>query len=112
MLVRLDEKMSRAFSAQGFRWPGLRIVSGFRSRLLQADLNPLAPDSLHTRCPSLAADLQVGDVPASLTTLEMWAKIGFEWAKLGGRWGGRFSPPDNHHFDVPTLDIRGIGVLD
>ncbi len=107
MLVNLNGWAAREFSAQGLRWPGLFIVSGFRSKALQAEVNPLAPDSLHTRCPSLAADLQVGDVSASLTTVEIWAFLASHWFTLGGRWGGRFTPPDNKHFDLPALSVTG-----
>ena len=105
MLVRLDADAAGRFSAEGFRWPGLFIISGFRSRLLQAEINPAAPNSLHTRCPSLAADLRVGDQPASLTPPELWAALGRRWSTLGGRWGGTFTPPDPNHFDLIALDI-------
>ncbi len=107
MLVRLDVWAVGQFSAQGFRWPGLFIISGFRSQVLQAEINPLAPDSLHTRCPSLAADLRLGDVPASLTTVELWAFLADGWRRLGGRWGGFFTPPDYNHFDLPALSVTG-----
>ncbi len=106
-LVRLEDWAQRTFSAEGLRWAGLFVISGFRSPLLQAEVNPLAPASLHTRCPSLAADLRVGDVPASLTTVETWAFLASYWFTLGGRWGGRFTPPDNNHFDLPSLSITG-----
>jgi len=105
MLVRLDAEAERGFSAQGFRWPGLSIISGYRSRFLQATINPLAPNSLHTRCPSLAADLRVGDQPASITSFETWALLGRIWSTLGGRWGGTFSPSDPNHFDLVALDV-------
>ena len=95
-------------AAAGFRWPGLSIISGYRSRFLQLEINPLAPQSLHTRCPSLAADLRVGDQPASITPVALWELLGRIWSSLGGRWGGRFSPPDLNHFDLQALDIRGI----
>ncbi len=108
MLVPLDEWARRDFSAQGLRWPGLFIISGYRSPLLQAEVNPLAPASLHTRCPSLAVDLRVADIPATLTPTEVWAFLGIRWSGLGGRWGGLFTPPDDNHFDVKALDIRGI----
>jgi len=104
-LVRLDQWAAREFSAQGLRWPGLFIQSGFRSKIFQAEVNPLNPNSLHTRCPSLAADLRVGDVPASSTTVEIWAFLASHWGTFGGRWGGRFTPPDYNHFDLPALDI-------
>jgi len=108
MLVRLDDQARRAFSAEGIRWPGLFIISGFRSLGLQIDINPLAPASLHTRCPALAVDLRVGDLPASLTPPEFWAFLGSRWETMGGRWGGRFTPPDPNHFDLKALDIRGV----
>ena len=105
MLVDLDRWAAREFSAAGLRWPGLFIISGWRSRILQAEINPLAPASLHTRCPSLAADLRVGDVPASVTGVETWAFLASHWSTLGGRWGGRFTPPDNNHFDLQALSV-------
>ncbi len=103
MLIALDQWAGRQFSAAGFRWPGLHITSGFRSVRLQAEVNPLAPASRHTACPSLAADLQVGDQPASITPPEFWAVLGTRWRQMGGRWGGDFSPPDYFHFDITGL---------
>ncbi len=105
MLVELDAQATREFSAQGFRWPGLFVISGYRSPRLQLDVNPLAPNSLHTRCPSLAADLRVGDLPATLTPREFWEFLGAIWGQLGGRWGGRFTPEDLNHFDLKALDV-------
>jgi len=107
MLVRLDLDAARRFSAQGLRWPGLFVISGWRSRVLQLEINPSAPNSLHTRCPSLAADLRVGDVPASITPFAVWAQLGGIWSALGGRWGGTFAPPDANHFDLIALDVGG-----
>ena len=104
-LVEMDADADRQFSTQGFRWPGLFVISGYRSRGLQAEINPLAPNSLHTRCPSLAADLRVGDIPASVTPFEFWAFLGQIWERFGGRWGGRFTPPDLNHFDLKALDV-------
>jgi len=105
MLVRLNELAEREVSAQGFRWPGLFIISGYRSFGFQGELNPAAPNSLHTRCPSLAADLRVGDFPASVTPPALWALLGRIWGTLGGRWGGTFAIPDLNHFDLLALDI-------
>lgn len=104
-LVDLDGKVGAIFSAQGLRWPGLSIISGFRSHQKQAALNPDAPDSYHTRCPALAVDLRVGDAPARTTPFELWAVVGQQWKLLGGRWGGDFAEPDPNHFDFPALAI-------
>jgi len=106
LLVRLDGMAATAFAAQGLRWPGLWIISGYRSAASQRALNPSVTKSFHTRCPSLAADLRVGDQPASITTQEIWAFLGTRWESLGGRWGGRFSPPDPNHFDLASLSIN------
>ena len=109
MLVALDAEARRIFSAEGVRWPGLFVISGFRSKQLQAEINPLVPKSLHTRCPSLAADLRVGDVPASLTDPTVWAFYGALWNGLGGRWGGNFLPtPDYNHFERPGIVFRPV----
>lgn len=54
-------------------------------------------------CPSLAADLRVGNQPASLTPPTVWTVYGTLWESMGGRWGGRFTPPDWNHFDIPPL---------
>ena len=111
MLVDLDRRAAQELSAAGFRWPGLSIISGHRSELLQAVVNPLAPKSLHTRCPSLAADLRVGDMSASLTPFALWAKLGRIWSTMGGRWGGTFRPPDPNHFDLFALAIDRLPVV-
>ena len=99
-LVALDRDLAIEFAAAGIRWPGLWILSGGRSEARQMQVNPAAPNSLHTRCPSLAADLRLGGVPASLTEDLVWNAIGTRWELLGGRWGGRFDPPDPNHFDL------------
>lgn len=54
-------------------------------------------------CPALAADLRVGNAPASLTDPSVWTAVGVIWEELGGRWGGRFRPPDWNHFDIDPL---------
>ena len=99
MLVDLDRRQAEEVAAAGLRWPGLTVVSGFRSRRTQARVNPLAPNSLHTRCPALAADLRVGNQPASLTPFLVWKRIGRTWQELGGGWGGNFKTPDVNHFE-------------
>lgn len=99
-LVSLNQWAAHELSAQGIHWPGLTIISGYREPRLQIILNPLAPRSLHTRCPSLAADLRLGSVAASITEPELWAFLGTRWEFMGHRWGGRFHPPDLNHFDM------------
>ena len=100
MLVRTEAWVERIFSAEGLRWPGLYIISGYRTAQQQAEINPDNPQSLHVRCPSLAVDLRVGDVPASVTPLDIWQIVGNAWRAQGGRWGGDFPKPDVNHFDL------------
>jgi len=102
-LVALEVTLDALGTAEGVRWPGLWIISGHRTAAEQREINPDNPDSLHTRCPSLAADLRIADIPASATPDGWWAFVGGVWGTLGGRWGGRFEPPDQNHFDLPTL---------
>ena len=104
MLQALDGWASEQASRVGVRWPGIFIISGHRSTASQARENPDAPASLHTRCPSLAADLRVGNVPASLSGGPVWDWLGARWQMMGGRWGGRFSVRDENHFDL------GVGI--
>jgi len=102
MVVALDERAHAEFSTQGLRFPGLYIISGYRTPAAQAAVNPAAPNSLHTRCPALAVDLRVGDLPASVTDPVIWGGLGRWWNEMGGRWGGTFTPPDWNHFDLGT----------
>jgi len=51
-LVSLDRWAEERMADPGLSWPGLFIISGYRSTARQAELNPDAPDSLHTRCPA------------------------------------------------------------
>lgn len=95
MLVRLEEQASREF---GRYWPGLFIISGYRTPAHNADVGG-APNSFHTRCPSLAADLRVGSVAGRLPgDHEIWAILGGIWRLMGGKWGGTFGDPN--HFDI------------
>ena len=112
MLVSLEAWAHQQFAGEGFRWPGIKIISGHRSQVRQASVNPDAPHSLHTRCPSLAVDLQVGSVP-NLPGDALWEWLGGRWKMMGGRWGGDFSPGkgidgvnrrEQNHFDL------GVGV--
>jgi len=104
MVVRLNQRAAQVFSSQGLRFPGAWIISGHRSPSFQALVNPDAPASLHTRCPSLAVDLRVGNVPASVTPASIWGVLGRIWQEMGGTWGGTFADPDLNHFDC-----RGCG---
>lgn len=100
MLVRLEAEARRQFDAGGIRWPGLRIISGFRTSEHQAQLNPAVTQSYHTRCPSLAADLRLGADPPVGDLTNIWAILGGIWELMGGRWGGRFQQADLNHFDL------------
>jgi len=87
------------FAARGIRWPGVWITSGYRTQAHQAAINPDVPNSLHTRCPSLAVDLRVGSV-AGIDSPELLAMLGGWWRLRGLRWGGMFEVPDPIHFDM------------
>jgi len=98
-LVALNRWQKGRFAAAGLSGPDLWIISGHRSRERQAVVNPSAPNSLHTRCPSMAADLRLGQNDPRLLTAEVWAILGGRWRlTTAGRWGGNFTPPDNNHF--------------
>lgn len=101
MLVQTDEHLARDFAAGGVRWPGLFVISGYRSPALQAVVNPLVSTSKHSRCPSMAADLRIGNLPASTTPLELWRAVAQVWRGLGGRAGIDFRTPDVNHFELP-----------
>jgi len=95
MLVRLGEQAALEF---GRYWPGLYIISGYRTAAHNAHVGG-APGSFHLVCPSLAADLRVGNVQG-LGTDEIWAILGGMWRLMGGKWGGTFRSPDPNHFDI------------
>ncbi len=95
MLVRLEGQAAERF---GRYWPGMFIISGFRSQRTNREVGG-AVDSLHPRCPAIAADLRVGNV-AGLDSPEVWAILGGMWRLMGGRWGGQFLEPDPNHFDL------------
>lgn len=103
MLVSVEAEAERIFSAQGIRWPGLYVISGFRTQAEQVEVNPDFPNSLHRRCPALAVDLRVGDLPAS-TTENFWPFIARLWRERGGSWGGLNDP---NHFSTPAVGDRG-----
>jgi len=115
MLVELErwaeDRMERADLPPWFRWPGLKIVSGYRSPARQLEVNPGVPGSLHSRCPAMAADLRVGSI-AGADAETIWSTLGAYWKLMGGRWGGDFhwegsprpNPKEWNHFDL------GVGV--
>ena len=93
-VVLAEEILQRATST-GVCWPGLFVISGHRTAAEQTRVNPTQPNSLHRRCPSLAVDLRVGDIAASLTPLPIWQEVAFVFESLGVLWGG---PTDQNHF--------------
>ena len=99
-IITLNQWMAREKAEAAQPWGGLWIISGYRSPSLQLVVNPQAPNSLHTLCPAQAADLRLGNEPASLTAFAEWNEVGLRWEFMGHRWGGRFSPPDLNHFDL------------
>jgi len=107
MLVELAAISGETFSRERFRWPGLVIISGYRSQREQTRVNPFSKSSHHRCCPSLAADLRVGDLPADDLPFSIWKEIGFTWELLGGKWGGavgEFSADvDPNHFYLGGL---------
>jgi len=112
MLLALDAWACTTLAERRVRWPGLYIISGHRSAPVVGAFSPTtaaATASRHLFLPSLAADLRVGNAPASVTPLELWTFLGLHWERIGGRWGGRFDPPDPNHFDIdPLLAGRGL----
>jgi len=98
MLVAMQKHFTLAFIASPVPWPRMRIISGFRTEKRNREVGG-APDSRHIRCPSQAADLQIGNAQG-ISTPELWQILGGWWELHGGRWGGRFNPIDPNHFDL------------
>ena len=106
MLLALNAWADQNLSTEWARWPNIFIISGHRTAPVRSSLNPAeaaATQSRHLYCPALAVDLRVGNAPASTTPFVLWAALGSKWEQLGGRWGGRFDPPDPNHFDIDPL---------
>lgn len=107
MLVDLAIISEEDFSRQGLHWPGLNIISGYRSKREQARVNPFNEFSHHRCCPALAADLRLGNLPADSTPFPIWKDLGATWELLGGKWGGavgEFDPDvDPNHFYLGGL---------
>jgi len=111
-LVDLEEWARCNMAACGLRWPGIYVISGYRPDPVERQLGPsptTAARSLHMvkrdgAPASLAADLRVGNIPASVTPLEFFGWLATGWKivtiGLGGRWGGDFQEPDINHFDL------------
>jgi hypothetical protein len=104
-LVALNAWAVRTAAAEGIRWPGVYIISGYRTRTMQASLNPDSPNSRHTACPSLAADLRVGSVPTGTTGDAILDWLGAKWILMGFRWGGMFTNPVTGLADRPHFDL-------
>lgn len=96
MLLQMDDWASTEFSKAGLPYPGLIVISGFRTRTHNTAIGG-APNSRHLTCPSRAVDLQFGSVPG-VSAPTIWAWFGAKWRSLGGRWGGEFEDPN--HFDL------------
>jgi len=87
-LVETEAVAQGLFASQGLRWPGIYIISGHRTRSQQEEANPANPSSHHRCCPSLAVDLRVGDIPASVTPPQFFKFIADALAVHGIKWGG------------------------
>jgi len=116
-IVEVEDVATRAFSAEGIRWPGLYILSGHRTEGQQADANPFNPASHHRCCPSLAVDLRVADIAASLTPRGVWQFVADLFEAQGVRWGGDFSDPElqsrelNHFYLSGPKCLLGVGRI-
>jgi len=89
-LVEAEIVAQGIFAAEGVRWPGIFIISGHRTAAAQKEVNPSQPSSHHRCCPSLAVDLRVGDLPASITPRQFFKFIADLLGVRGIRWGGDF----------------------
>jgi len=106
-LVDLEEFGRTHFQVPGRSfWPGLRIISGFRTPEENAAAGGV-PNSKHLDCPTLVADLRVGGV-AGVEAGEIWSILGGRWKLWGGTWGGDFgwegspfpNPREWNHFEL------------
>jgi hypothetical protein len=74
----------------------LIIISGRRSSTVNREVGG-APRSFHLK--GLAFDTAVLNYTREQVPYDWWLALGQFWESLGGRWGGRFNPPDVNHFD-------------
>jgi hypothetical protein len=75
----------------------LVIISGRRSAATNQAVGG-AERSLHLY--GFAFDVQVVGYRREDIPLNWWYALGSFWEAMGGRWGGRFDPPDVNHFDA------------
>lgn len=75
----------------------LLVISGRRNANVNREVGG-ANNSLHLQ--GLAFDVQVEGFTRDELHPYFWRMLGEWWESLGGRWGGRFNPPDVNHFDV------------
>lgn len=75
----------------------LVIISGRRSSTINREVGG-AERSLHLY--GFAFDTQVQGYTREQIPLAWWQALGVFWESMGGRWGGRFNPPDVNHFDA------------
>lgn len=75
----------------------LIVISGRRSALTNQAVGG-AERSLHLY--GFAFDVQVMGMGRDALPERFWTILGVFWESMGGRWGGRFDPPDVNHFDA------------
>jgi len=64
-------------------------------------------NSLHTQ--RLAVDINLFDHDGSFIAASAhpaYLRLGVEWERRGGSWGGRFSRPDANHFSLEHEGVR------
>ncbi len=106
-LVGLGAFVAEQLTPEGIRGPDLWIISGYRSELLQAQINPAVPVGCHTTCPSMAADLRLGSTTFGRDEAPLWAILGGWWTThTGGRWGGNFSFPGGDFGDINLREMN------
>jgi len=107
-VVALNRWQEGRFAAAGFRGPSLWIISGHRTTEDQQRINPDAPNSFHTTCPSMAVDLRLGQNDESLTGVQVWSILGGRWKlTTAGRWGGDFCSDTDGSLTFPGICLVG-----
>lgn len=72
------------------------VISGRRSTTTNREVGG-ATRSQHLF--GVAIDIQILGWRRDDLPFWWWEIIGGFWERMGGRWGGRFNPPDVNHFD-------------